>query len=158
MRVRYIVVHTAADGRDEGKRDTSAAEIRVWHRARGWNDIGYHYVVRRDGRIEQGRPETTPGAHTRGLNHESLGVCLSGHGDLQPMTEAQEQALISLLARLCKKYNVPVERVIGHREVNRLVEAGVLEPIYRTAKTCPGRLISMTVIRARLQRALSGGK
>lgn len=157
MRVEYIVVHTAADFRDEGRRDTSALEIRAWHTARGWNDIGYHYVVRRDGRVETGRPEHQTGAHTRGLNHKSLGVCLSGHGDLQPMTEAQERALVRLLAQLCKKYKVPPERVIGHREVNRLVEAGVLEPIYRTAKTCPGKQISMTLVRVLTSRALKEG-
>lgn len=156
FRVRYLVVHTAADPREHGARDTTAADIRRWHLARGWNDIGYHKVIRRNGQIESGRPETVIGAHTLGLNACSLGVCLSGHGDLQPMTHEQETALLELLAQWVQKYQVPIDRVIGHREVNRLVEKGLLAGVYRTSKTCPGVKISMTQIRHQLRQRLKG--
>lgn len=154
FQVRYLVVHTAADARENGTYDTTAADIERWHRARGWSGIGYHKVVRRNGRIEDGRAETVIGAHTLGLNGQSLGICLSGHGDLQPMTQAQEQALIGLLVQLAQKYQVPPERIIGHREVNRLVEQGQLGATYRTSKTCPGTKISMVHIRSLVRKRL----
>lgn len=154
MIVKYIVWHTAADRRDNGERDTSVAEIRAWHRANGWSDIGYHYVIRRDGRVEVGRPENHPGAHTKGLNTCSIGICFSGHGDLQPLTPQQVVAGQELTIRLMKKYGVPVWRVIGHREVNDLVVARLLDSKYRTTKTCPGQKVDMAAIRKSIQRRL----
>lgn len=73
--VDYIVVHCAATRPDM---DIGAAEIRRLHLKRGWLDIGYHYVIRRDGTIEYGRETNVPGAHARGYNHLSLGICLVG--------------------------------------------------------------------------------
>jgi len=146
-RVDYIFVHTAADPREGGRRDTTAAEITAWHRARGWSTIGYHYVVRRDGTIEKGRDETEVGAHVRGMNHRSIGICLSGHHDYVPMTPSQQNALIRLLVQLCQRYQLPIHRILGHREVNQLVAAGVLDPIYQTSKSCPGRYVMMSMVR-----------
>lgn len=149
FRPRWLIVHTAADPRSGGTYDTSANEIRAWHIARGWDDIGYHYVVRRSGVIEPGRPETMIGAHAQGANQVSLGVCLSGHGDLALPTAAQMDALIRLLAQLCRKYGIPPHRVIGHREVHK-VKQGL-----STTKTCPGKLIDMDLIRKRVEEALN---
>lgn len=151
--IRYIVVHTAADTRDSGTRDTSAADINTWHKERGFKEIGYHFVVRRNGKIEPGRSVSKPGAHTRGLNHCSIGICLSGHGDLAPLTQEQHAALVALITELMHKYSVPAQNVIGHREVNALVQRGVLQERYRVAKTCPGRMVDMDALREELQEA-----
>jgi N-acetylmuramoyl-L-alanine amidase len=162
--VEYIVWHTAADGRDGGLRDTTMAEIAEWHAAKGWGvgyegvqRAGYHFLVRRDGTVERGRPLGKPGAHVRGLNSRSVGICFSGHGDLQPLTEAQLRAGVALTVQLLKRYGLGAERVIGHREVNRLVEAGVLGEAYRVAKTCPGKLVDMGRVRALVRQGLLDG-
>jgi len=164
VRVEYIVWHTAADGRDGGLRDTTMAEIAEWHAAQGWGvgyegvqRAGYHFLVRRDGAVERGRPLGKVGAHARGLNSRSVGICFSGHGDLQPLTEAQLRAGVALTVRLLRRYGLGAERVIGHREVNRLVEAGVLGEAYRVAKSCPGRLVDMARVRALVRQGLLDG-
>lgn len=101
--------------------DVGAEEITAWHRQRGYLDIGYHYVIRRDGRLEVGRERDEIGAHALGRNKDSLGVCLVGGrgpgGKAENnFTPAQFAALGALLARLRAEY--PEARVIGHREVN----------------------------------------
>ncbi len=155
--VDYIFVHTAADPRQNGKADTTVADITRWHVARGWATIGYHYVVRRDGTVEAGRPVTQQGAHVRGLNHCSIGICLSGNHDLAPMTASQREALLRLLETLCRKYKLPSHAVLGHKEVNTLVAAGKLDKIYATSKTCPGRYVDMRAIRQELAQRLKQG-
>jgi N-acetyl-anhydromuramyl-L-alanine amidase AmpD len=150
----YIVWHTAADPRDNGNRDTTAAEIRTWHLARGWSDIGYHFVIRKNGTIEKGRSESLPGSHVHGLNNQSLGICFSGHGDLQPLTPEQIESGIKLTISLMKKYNIPVSNVIGHREINDLIKAGKLGKKYATTKSCPGSKVQMNIIRAKIMREL----
>ena len=79
---KYIVIHCAAT---KPSMDIGAAEIRKWHTdpPRNWDDIGYHYVVRRSGTIEKpmlevGRYLEIPGAHVANHNHESIGICLVG--------------------------------------------------------------------------------
>lgn len=155
-RWKYIVWHTAAHGdpKTGAVYDTTAAQIDGWHRARGWQKIGYHFVVRLDGTIEEGRMLSETGAHARGLNQHAIGICFSGHGDLQPLTDAQRNAGIALSAALCRYWNIPVHRVIGHRELNDLINAGVLAPKYRVYKTCPGKLVDMRTIRTQIQEAL----
>ena len=148
LRPRWIVVHTAADPRDGGMRDTTAAEIDAWHKARGWTGIGYHYLVRRNGQIQNGRPETRVGAHAAGVNSVSLGVCLSGHGDLVPPTDAQYESLIRLLTQLCKRYNIPHTNIVGHREIHKI------DPSVRTTKTCPGKKVDMDKIRESVKLSL----
>ena len=165
MKVEYIVWHTAADPRGDGKHDTTIAEIAEWHAAKGWGAgyegnqrAGYHFLVRRDGSVEMGRPLGKPGAHVRGLNSRSVGICFSGHGDLQPLTKKQLQAGIDLTVKLLRLYQLPYTRVIGHREVNTLVDAGVLPAVYRVEKTCPGKKVNMARVRLQIQqRLLSDG-
>jgi len=151
---RYIVWHTAADPRDNGNRDTTAAEIRTWHLARGWSDIGYHFVIRKNGNVEKGKNESLPGSHVRGLNNQSLGICFSGHGDLQPLTPEQIEAGIKLTITLMKKYDIPVANVIGHREINELIKAGKLSEEFRTTKSCPGNKVQMNTIRAKIMKEI----
>ena len=78
--IKYLIVHCTATAR--GK-DFTAADVDRWHRQQGWNMIGYHYLVRLDGTIEKGRPETMQGAHCKGYNYQSLGICYVGGLDAQ---------------------------------------------------------------------------
>lgn len=73
--VRYLVVHCAATSSNV---DVGVEEIDRWHRQRGFFSCGYHYVIRRNGTVEDGRPLDQPGAHARQYNSVSLGVCLVG--------------------------------------------------------------------------------
>lgn len=150
MDIQYIVWHTAAHANNDGARDTTAAEIDRWHRQRGWKGIGYHYVIRFDGTIEKGRPDTKQGAHVAGLNGVSLGICFSGHGDFAPLTDAQMRAGLQLTRQLQARYSVPDANVIGHREVRDLIKAGRLDKKWHTSKSCPGELLDMSVVRASL--------
>jgi N-acetylmuramoyl-L-alanine amidase len=150
LRVQYLVVHTAAF---EG-RNCDRAMIDRWHRERGWSGIGYHYVILNDrhdrhpdGTLQEGRPTTTAGAHAMGLNSRSLGICCVGHGDRAPFTAAQRATLLALLSDLMDRHEVPADRVIGHREVNRLVQEGHLGREHSTTKSCPGRMVDMDELR-----------
>lgn len=114
--VKYIVVHCSAT---PPKQDIGAAEIDRMHRQRGWLKIGYHFVIRRNGEIENGRPLHEPGAHVEGYNEESVGVCLVGGVDktLVPVdnfTEEQMVTLASLVEGLLDVF--PGARVVGHRD------------------------------------------
>lgn len=115
--IKKIIVHCADT--PEG-RDDRAADIKRWHtEERGWNDIGYHYVVDLDGTIEPGRPIEKAGAHCTGHNADSIGVCYIGGCDkkMQPKdtrTDAQKASLLLLLKYLVAKY--PGVTIYGHRD------------------------------------------
>ena len=117
-RVDYLVVHCAATppGMDIG-----VAEIRRWHMQKGWADVGYHYVIRRDGTIETGRAEQHVGAHAYGYNSHSLGVCLVGglkKGTTKAeanFTPSQYLSLQTLLDDLSARY--PDAEILGHRDL-----------------------------------------
>lgn len=150
----YFVVHTAAYSGRNCDRDM----IDRWHRQKGWNGIGYHFVIINDkhdtlpdGTLQKGRPIHRTGAHVKGINIRSLGICCVGHGDRKSFTRAQRETLFELLSDLMDRFEVPIDRVIGHREVNRLADAGVVGPAYRTTKTCPGRLVDLDELRADLK-------
>ena len=101
------------------RRDDKAADIKRWHKAQGWSDIGYHYVIDLDGTIEPGRPLETAGAHCTGHNADSIGVCYIGGCDkkMQPKdtrTDAQKASLLLLLKYLVAKY--PGVTIYGHRD------------------------------------------
>ena len=96
---------------------SSVADIDHWHRQKGWNGIGYHYVVRRDGSVEPGRPIEKVGAHCLNHNRHSIGICYEGGLDkngkpADTRTEAQKIALRLLLARLKKDH--PMAVIVGH--------------------------------------------
>ena len=115
-KITKIIVHCADT--PEG-RDDKAADIRRWHKARGFNDIGYHYVVDLDGTIEPGRDVSVAGAHCTGHNADSIGVCYIGGADtdMKPKdtrTEKQKTALQFLLKYLVQKY--PGAKIYGHRD------------------------------------------
>ena len=142
-RVRYLVVHTAAH-----PGDPSAKEIRRWHMEdRNWSDIGYHWVIRKSGALEVGRSLEYQGAHCRGINAVSIGVCCSGDGDSQPFTPEQVETLLGLAVAVHRTYGVEPENLIGHREINLLVAAGKVPTEYLTTKSCPGRLVHLPRLR-----------
>ncbi|SEK54342.1 N-acetylmuramoyl-L-alanine amidase [Colwellia chukchiensis] len=153
MYPEYIVVHTAAFNGKDCDRDM----IDAWHKARNWSGIGYHFVIvndqhssKADGSVESGRPTNKAGAHALGLNSRSLGICCIGHGDINDFTPAQYQSLYRLIRRLMTEFAIPVEKVIGHRELNQLAERGVISSRYRTSKSCPGSKVDMDFIREQL--------
>ena len=131
MTPTYIIIHTAAfDG------DADIAEIRRWHLARGFADVGYHWYIRRDGTLEKGRVETRQGAHCKdgGMNRKSIGICFEGHGDHEKHTVAQRATLKKLHEEIKERWDIPVQNVLGHRETG-------------ANKTCPGNLIDMHELR-----------
>jgi N-acetyl-anhydromuramyl-L-alanine amidase AmpD len=138
--------------------DVDVETVRKWHKGKGWKDIGYHFLIRKDGTVEEGRPLTQVGAHVEGLNRWAIGIAFSGHGDYSPLTPAQRKAGIDLTWKLMKQFGIPYTRVIGHREVNTLVAKGILPPRYRTTKTCPGKQIAMLSVRLELQSREASGK
>lgn len=101
--------------------DWHASDIDNCHKKKGWTGIGYHFVVCRDGSIELGRPVSKIGAHCKGQNETSIGVCYVGgqddkgnHSDTR--TTAQKHALLQLLQNLTNKYHCPI---YGHRDFAR---------------------------------------
>ena len=86
--------------------DVSAATVHQWHLANGWAGIGYHYLIRKDGTIERGRPRDTVGAHCYGENWHSIGVNIVGNFETNEPTAAQIDAAERLVAVLCRLYGL----------------------------------------------------
>ena len=100
--------------------DVSAETVHSWHQNQGWSGIGYHYLIRKDGTIEQGRPRDTVGAHCYGENWHTVGINIVGNfEESQPMA-AQMESAGRLLSALCINYGlVPGDDTIfGHRDFN----------------------------------------
>jgi len=116
-RINEIIVHCTAT--PEG-RDYTVADIRAMHKAQGWVDIGYHYLIYRDGSIHEGRNVDLVGAHCQGHNAQSIGVCYvggvarDGKTPKDTRTKAQKDALIHLLMQLVCLY--PDATIRGHRD------------------------------------------
>ena len=116
-RITEIIVHCSAT--PEGK-DYTVNDIRRWHKQQGWSDIGYHYVIYRNGHIEPGRDVDISGAHCEGHNSHSIGVCYiggvarDGKTAKDTRTLAQKAALLSLLKDLRELY--PGAKIYGHRD------------------------------------------
>lgn len=115
--INEIIIHCTAT--PEG-RECSVEEIRQWHKARGFTDIGYHYVIHLDGRVENGRNVDIAGAHCTGHNTHSIGVVYvggcakDGKTPKDTRTQAQKSALANLLIDLRKLY--PRATIHGHRD------------------------------------------
>ena len=117
--ITMVVIHCSAVRPDQM---SSVAQIDSWHRKRGFKfGVGYHYVIRRDGSIEAGRPEWMVGAHCVNHNKYSIGVCYEGGLDArgQPAdtrTAAQKATLRRLLTDLHRRY--PRAVIVGHHDLN----------------------------------------
>lgn len=115
--IKELIVHCSAT--PEGK-DYSVDTIRQWHLQRGFSDIGYHYIIYRDGSIHIGRDESIIGAHCTGHNTNSIGVCYiggcasDGKTPKDTRTTEQKQSLVKLLRELKTKY--PQASIHGHRD------------------------------------------
>lgn len=147
-----IIIH-CSDSPDN--LDIGFKQINDWHKERGFEGVdvqveskagstlkriycGYHYVVRRNGVVETGRPEKLIGAHCYMHNANSIGICWAGR--FSP-TNVQRDALVQLVKTICLKYALPYHRVYGHKEFNK-------------EKTCPN--IDMDLFRQDIQKLLAG--
>lgn len=124
-RVAFLVVHCAAT---RPSMDWDISDIRREHLKRGFIDVGYHYVITRDGRVQEGRPLDRQGAHVSGYNHLSIGVCLIGgvsEDDVDVpennFTFEQFAALATLLPQLQEKF--PTAEILGHRDMPNVRKA-----------------------------------
>ena len=115
-----IVIHHA--GFPDGDKDSSAEEIHKFHQeTNGWAGIGYHFVIRKDGKIERGRKLDAVGAHAYHHNKNSVGICVAGNFDFVKVPDVQMDSLKLLTAWLCQKFKLkPMKRgvIVGHRELN----------------------------------------
>lgn len=133
-----IVIHCTAT--KEGQ-DFRAADIDRWHRQRGWKMIGYNYVIDLDGKIEEGRPLTMNGAHTKGWNNHSIGIVYVGGLDKDgkskdTRTLEQKKAMHLLVEHLMEKYPT-ILYVIGHRDTSPDLNGnGKIDP-HEWIKDCP---------------------
>lgn len=119
--VKYIVHHYSATYPDQ---DLGVADIRKMHLARGWKDVGYHYIIKRDGTVQKGRQDTTVGAHVSGHNTGSIGICCIGgieratgpNVGVDNRTPAQIQSAIRVTRDLLNQH--PRAQVVGHRDLS----------------------------------------
>lgn len=118
--ISEIIVHCTAT--PEGRKVT-IEDVTRWHLEAGMATIGYHYLVSLDGEVWKGRPESQAGAHCKGHNKQSIGVCYVGGVTADGVTPkdtrtaAQKIALKSLLKRLKERY--PSATIYGHRDFAR---------------------------------------
>jgi len=115
-RIDKLIIHCAATKPDM---DIGVEQIDVWHKERGWSGIGYHHVIRRDGRIENGRSVDEVGAHVSGHNTGSFGICMVGGVDnknkpASNFTDAQWKTLRKCV--MIFKAEHPNATVHGHNE------------------------------------------
>jgi len=115
--INKVVVHCSAT---KQSMDIGAEDIRGWHKGKGWDDIGYHYVIRRNGKVEKGRDVSIAGAHAKGHNFNSIGICLVGGIDDNSKADdnynlKQYNALIQLISFL--EITFPIDDVLGHRDL-----------------------------------------
>lgn len=113
-----IILHCSATR--EGH-DIKASTIKQWHKQRGFNDIGYHYIIDLDGKIETGRNESLVGAHCTGQNSVSIGICYIGGCDknMNPKdtrTHEQKKSLLDIVNKMMTKYNIPLNQVYCHNQ------------------------------------------
>ena len=137
-RIDTIIIHCSATRADI---PLSPSELDKMHRRRGFDGCGYHYYVRRDGTVHDMRPVARIGAHCRGHNAASVGICYEGGLDARgtpadTRTPAQHAAMQALVYALRRKYPA-IRRVCGHRDLSPDRNGdGVISPAERL-KQCP---------------------
>lgn len=144
--ITHIILHHSASP----KINTTAKDINQWHKTRNWGTIlkpiyltkqsslefwaQYQYVIETDGLTIQCRKDDEIGWHTGGdWNTNSIGICLCGNFEIEKPEDKQIFALRDLLSGLCKKYNIPVANILGHRDCRPTL--------------CPGKNIDIQFIR-----------
>ena len=145
----WIIVHHSDS--DYG----SAAIIDQWHRARGFDELGYHFVIGNGTNSGDGQIEVGPrwlkqkwGAHDNALdnryNINGIGICLVGNFNNTRPTAKQHQSLLRLVVYLMRKYNIPSDRVLGHGETK--------------TTECPGKYMHVAEIREEAARMVAEGE
>lgn len=127
----WLIIHHSGGTDSDPLADTShhtAKMMEEWHIKKGWEGLGYTYVIEKDGKVWAGRPEHYHGAHTEGKNSKSIGICLAGNFDATLPTKEQEDSLRELLIVLTAKYAIPKDKIVPHRTFAR--------------KTCFGKKLS----------------
>lgn len=124
-KINKLVIHCSDS--DNPKHD-NVETIRKWHTERGFigpdgiegteDDIGYHYIITQDGKVHPGRDERNIGAHVKGHNSDSIGICLTG-GKRTVANEAQKESLEILLINLCTKYNLSKMDILAHNDLDK---------------------------------------
>jgi N-acetyl-anhydromuramyl-L-alanine amidase AmpD len=120
----FIVIHHTGGAAGD---DFSAEEIHQMHLNNGWAGAGYHFIIRKNGNIEIGRPVWAIGSHAYGFNAQSIGIHIGGNFEEEEPTAAQIESTAMLIAELCVEYDLPIDRdhVLGHYQLN--------------ATACPGK-------------------
>lgn len=142
----WIVIHHSATPTG------GARAFDKMHRAKGWDELGYHFVIgngtdTRDGQVEVGSrwPKQKWGAHAKTpdnrYNEHGIGICLVGNFDVTHPTEAQLRSLSRLVAYLMKTYKIPPDHVLGHRDTK--------------STDCPGRYLSVAQVRRMSEQLLA---
>ena len=133
-----IIIHHTGNPYDD---DLSAEQIHASHLMQGWSGIGYHYVIRKDGAIEEGRPEWAVGAHAQGYNWNSIGVHVCGNFEIAEPTERQIESLSYLVGWIADKYDIPCtpDYVVGHRDLMPTACPG--KNLYDILQTIRGKAI-----------------
>jgi N-acetylmuramoyl-L-alanine amidase len=123
MKWTHIILHhTAAE-------ESGIDQIRKYHvNVLGWRDIGYHFVVEKDGTVATGRSLSLPGAHARGWNYNAIGVACIGNMSNRELYRVQFNALVGHLCHLCKKFDIPVSNILLHKNVSNTACPGKLFP------------------------------
>lgn len=106
---RIILHHSACS-------NCSVEQVHQWHLNNKWAGIGYHFLVRKDGSINRGRPEDKVGSHAYDNNSNSIGICAEGNFEVETMPDVQKQAIKELVSYIKNKYNIT--KVQKHRDVN----------------------------------------
>lgn len=127
-----IVVHCTAtrpEWQSEQTTKAKVAEVKKWHTDKGWSDVGYHYLIDRDGTIADGRPVEKSGAHAKGYNANSIGIAIfGGHGGTandefeENFTDAQDRALRRLIAQLRMEFP-NITQIVGHNDLPNVTKA-----------------------------------
>lgn len=127
-----IIIHHSA------RREWSPEDINDYHKSKGWKGIGYHFYIRKDGIIYSGRPENSEGAHTKGENNSSIGICLEGNFEDEEVTEKQIDSLLNLSVYISLKYDI--YKIIGHKDMSETL--------------CPGKNFPLEYVKNRLIKYL----
>lgn len=136
-KIDTIIIHCSGT---KAWQDFSAADIDRWHRNRGFDSIGYHYIIRLNGKIEKGRDVSLAGAHCISWNERSIGICYVGGLDVNgnstdTRTKAQKRVMYELVQELEREYQII--RVMGHRDASPDLNGnGMIEP-FEFIKSCP---------------------
>lgn len=134
--IEYIIIHHT------GRNNDFPAFVKFRHLyLRKWEDVGYHYLIgnrrpfTKDGHLYAGRPENHAGAHAKGYNESSLGVCLIGNLDKSSPSPKQMGTLIKFLEGKKEEFKIPTKNILGHHELPNIT------------KSCPGKNLDIDLVR-----------